>query len=404
MKPNKIHIVVLIAATLFVASCKEQTAEPLFYDGTVPTALTEVSSESLPGSVRLKYKVPKDRNILYVMARCEINGKIREVKASGYVDNLLIEGFADTEPKDITLYTVSRSDVKSEPVSVKVTPLTPPYLSVFESIELVPDFGGVSVSFENPTEAELAIYIIHEDESGEWVVDETSYTKRKGGYFSARGFDPEEMKFGTIVKDRWDNYTDTLILSLTPFFEKKLDNKLFKDAKLPTDVPDAWGWLLPNIWDGVVQEPGFHTEIAPTGTPWPQYFTIDLGVEAVLSRIKMWQRLGYPYNYIWNDRNIRKFEVWGSNNPNPNGSFDESWTLLSECEMVKPSGLAMGENSAEDIQLALDGSEFIMPPSTPLSRFIRIKVTETWTRGENFFVLEFGFWGAEADELGMGNQ
>ncbi len=399
MKHIKKHIIVLAGAALLAVSCNDQNPEPLKYDGTVPSPVTEVRSEGLPGSVRLTYKVPRDKNILYVKAECEINGVIRQVKASSYIDNLLIEGFADTDTKEVVLRTVSRSEVESEPVTVQVTPLKPPYLEVFETLNLMADFGGVSVSFENPTEADLAIYIIHTGEDGDWILDETSYTKRKGGYFSARGFKPEELKFGTFVKDRWGNYTDTLTRDLTPFFEKQLDNKKFRDGHLPTDVPDAWGWYLPNIWDGVVTEPGFHTDLPPAGTPWPQYFTIDLGVEAVLSRFKLWQRLGYPYNYIWNDRNIRKFEIWGSLEPNPNGSFDDSWTFISECEMIKPSGLPMGENSNEDIEVAVNGSEFVMPPGVPLSRYIRIKVTETWTRGENFFMLEVAFWGAEADEM-----
>ena len=48
----------------------------------------------------------------------------------------------------------------------------------------------------------------------------------------------------------------------------------------------------------------------------------------------------YPgkYGNTFKAGHPKHFELWGSNNPNPDGSFDDSWVLLSEYESVKPSG------------------------------------------------------------------
>lgn len=398
MKHYKIHVVALAAVSLLIISCTEQDErKPLNYNGAVPSAVSDVTSESLPGSVRLTYKVPKDNNILYVMARCNINGVIREVKASAYVDNLLIEGFADTELKEVEVYAVSRSEVMSKPVIVEVTPLTPPFQKVFQSLDLMSDFGGVSVGFQNPDEADLAIYIIHDDGQEGWVTAETAYTKRRAGFVSARGLAAKPLLFGTFIKDRWNNYTDTLFRNLTPIFEKQLDRSKFREVNLPGDEPSAWGWTLPHIWDGSIVwdsggEVGFHTDVT---SRWPQHFTMDLGVEAVLSRFKFWQRGWVGFN----DRNIRKFEIWGSTDPSSDGSFDDSWVLLSTCESVKPSGLPAGQLSEEDIAVLQNGEEFPMEPGAPLVRYIRVRVTETWSKAECFFLLQVAFFGAEAGEL-----
>lgn len=395
------YIVLVILVGLSTACKEENERFPFSSNPTVPTPISEIIAESLPGSIRLTYKIPDDNIISYVKAECTVNGVLREVKASAYQNTLTIDGFPNTNTYEINVYTVSRSEVYSDAVTVRAQPLTPPFLDIFASLNLFQDFGGATVSFKNPNEADIAISLIYEDSLGFWEMAETYYTKKKEGNISARGFKPERTKFGVYVRDRWNNITDTLVKDLVPIFEKQLDRTKFKEVKLPTDQEAAWGWVMPYIWDGIIvnninmDKPGFHT--AP-GRGWPHWFTFDLGVEAKLSRYKFWQRGASPY-VSFNDRNIKKFEIWGSLNPNLNGAFDESWTLLLEGEVIKPSGLPLGELSDEDIAEIVNGSEFIFPPDTPITRFIRIKVLETWTGADSFYIMQVAFWGAEADEL-----
>jgi len=381
-------------AFLVLSSCKVEVPGPLDPDTGAPAPVTNIQVENLPGAAKITYRLPNDQKLLYVKAECMINGKMVEAKSSPYNNELLIEGFGATGEQEVKLYSVSLSETKSEPLVVKVNPLTPAYEDTFKSIALRETFGGASVTFDNPTEANLVIQILVQQTDGDWKVAETYYTKKANGVFSARGFDPKPTNFAVFVKDRWNNYSDTLTKELVPVFEKQLDRTKFREVSLPTDQLAAFGWTMPYLWDGVivnntnVDKPGFHT--SPNGV-WPQWFTFSLGVKARLSRFKYWQRGSWV---AFTDRNIKKFEIWGSNNPAQDGSWD-SWTKLMDGTSVKPSGLPMGTNSPEDIALVGAGEEFIFPDNTPEVQYIRIKVLETWSGSKSFYIMQVGFWGAD---------
>ena len=336
MKIKKYFILFLLAASWLITSCSEENERaPIVSDPTVPGQVSNIKVEPLPGAVKLTYDIPDDRNLAYIKAECLINGVMREVKASVYKNSLIINGFADTSVYQVNVYSVSRSDIESKPMTIEVQPMEPPFKEVYRNISLVKAWGGATVMYENPTEADLAISLIYIDSTGYWNSGITYYTKLNHGSFSLRGFDSEETTFGVYIRDRWDNMTDTLIEVLIPMKEKQLNRLNFKQVNLPGDVKDAWGWIMPNLWDGKITEPGYHTDIDGV---WPQHFTLDLGTlkGAKLSRFKIWQRDMPPSGTTpYADRNIRKFEIWGSMNPNPSGAFDESWNLLLSDEIKK---------------------------------------------------------------------
>src|SRR5690606_13453077 len=108
-----------------------------------------------------------------------------------------------------------------------------------------------------------------------------------------------------------------------------------------------------------------------------------------LSRFKMWQRRGNEYNH----GNVRKFELWGSNNPQDDWS---SWTLLGTFEGIRPSGLPVGaQSTAEDLAWTTAGEEFVLPPGTPPVRYLRFRTTETWGRTTFVHISELRFWGKQ---------
>src|SRR3546814_13409280 len=76
----------------------------------------------------------------------------------------------------------------------------------------------------------------------------------------------------------------------------------------------------------------------------PQWFTFDMGVTAKLSRLTWFMRPGFFYSL----HNPRIVEIWGTNEYDPDGSFD-SWTLLTTNEQIKPSGLTVGQLSNADM-------------------------------------------------------
>jgi len=97
---------------------------------------------------------------------------------------------------------------------------------------------------------------------------------------------------------------------------------------------------------------------------------------------------------LYSQQDVKRFEVWGSNDPAADGSWD-SWTKLLTCESIKPSGLPTGQTSEEDVAYAKAGERFVFPEGTPAVRYIRIKVLETWGEDNWSTTSELTFWTGE---------
>ncbi|MND70437.1 hypothetical protein D3C80_619420 [compost metagenome] len=82
---------------------------------------------------------------------------------------------------------------------------------------------------------------------------------------------------------------------------------------------------------------------------------------------------------------MRKFEIWGSNKPAADGSWD-NWTKLADCESIKPSKLPGIEKNEADFAFAKAGEDFVLTEGLPKVRYIRIKVLETWGKA-NFATI-----------------
>src|SRR5215831_9856499 len=111
-------------------SCKKTDDErkPLFISDKKPMAITNVQVTNVEGAAIITYKLPEDPSILYVQADYAINDKTtRQAKVSYYSDTIRVNGFAKEGDYKVVLYSVSRSEVKSDPVEITVKPLTPVY-------------------------------------------------------------------------------------------------------------------------------------------------------------------------------------------------------------------------------------------------------------------------------------
>ena len=164
----------------------------------------------------------------------------------------------------------------------------------------------------------------------------------------------------------------------------EVNKSLFQELHLPTDIGSEYGWILSHLWDNVIgQDQGFHTG----GYGLPQWFTFDMGQIAELDNFRLWQRESALYNV----GNPKVFEVWGSNNPAADGTWD-SWTKLQTFTSYKPSGSPPGQNSDEDRAFAQAGEKFNFPAGIPNLRYIRIKVLETWGGVNYIHLTELSFF------------
>jgi hypothetical protein len=405
MKKIVCYIVTLSLILILGHSCEEEgRLDHIDYSAPAPGQVRDVSVRSIPGGVTIKYHLPEDDNLLYVKAEYEIRpGVIRECKASFYADSLVLDGFGDTRIYDVKIYSVGKNEKASEPLIVQVNPLTAPV--IVASKVLKSTFGGVSVSFENQYETNLAIVLMTDTTGlGYWTTLQTFYTSAAKGTFSYRGLDDIPARFATYLRDRWNNLSDTIEATLIPMYEEFIPKNTYREVHLPTDTYDPIEgraeYMLNRAFDGVINQANtmFATK---SDAPIPQWATIDLGTTIIMSRLKVFHRSGA--SSAWTGANVKKFELYGSMNPNPNGSWDSSWIPLGKFEAFPPSG-GVGSSitqadrdyaSQQGIDFDLEVNDFAPDPFVPI-RYIRFKTTETCfgpSLSGSVWINELSFWG-----------
>lgn len=392
MKHIKPLIILTCIATILMMACKKNEMGPIKNDGTAPGPVSNVTSKGLPGAAEITYTLPADKDILYVKAVYKTkNGIVRESKSSYYNNTITVVGFADATPQTVELYTVDEGENMSAPVKVTVTPLKPPYLLARESLLVIPDFGGINTSFTNPAEDNIAIIVMKMDANGDFVTYDTHYTDLRQSNYSVRGFDSIPSKFGIYVRDRWGNLSDTFVTTVKPLFEARLDRTKMKGIALPSDASLGFNGQINFLFDANLTDNGYyHTG---DGSMMPSWFTYDMGVTAKISRLVWWQRqrTGDQWFY-YNLHNPRNVEIWGSNNPPSDGSWN-NWILLATHEQIKPSGLPVGELTQADRDAAEAGETIKFPLDTPPVRYIRFKTTRNWSDGNYVNFNEIAMWG-----------
>ncbi|SEM64962.1 protein of unknown function [bacterium A37T11] len=397
-KIKNIGNIILLLNICSIIGCHEDKISPLEGSTNPPGQVSNVTVENLAGQAKVSYSLPKDQDLLYIKAVYNIRtGVSREVKSSYYANTLILDGFADTDEHEVSIYAVNRSEVASEPVKIIVKPLENPVWEVYRSLKILPDFAGVRITAENPHNANVALEIVKQDSLGKWEPFlPFIYSSQKQISQTTRGLEITPQKFGVTVRDRFQNYTDTLFGEITPFYEELLPKNLFKELRLPTDAAIQKVTAgIPLMWDGNNGNLTSQRMLTEPADPKPQWISIDLGQSAKLSRIKIWN-----YSEFMSDGNhqfyyrgqMRFFEIWGSENPNPDGSWD-SWTKIGTFENIKPSGLPYGQNSAEDFAAGKAGFDYNFNSDAPKVRYLRFKNLQNWMGTTWFEILEINVYG-----------
>ena len=401
---NRIIIIKNFAVLLFccfvvIFGCKEEARIDFIDDSApAPAQVTDVTIRETAGGAVLKYKVPVDKNLLYVRAEYEIRpGVMREAKSSYVKDSLVLEGFGDERTYDVLLYSVGRNEKASEPYPVKVTPKKAPVHLASKSLRET--FGGVAIDFKNPEKSNLAMVLMADTSDLGYKSDIfTFYTSKDSGYFTYRGnggLAPVPTDFGVYFRDRWGNLSDTVYANRTPWFEEYIP-KPWTEYKCTGDLPQvSTGWPITRIWDEDYSQDGFHGNEQAV---LPHHISWDFGKTVKLSRITYWPRKAIDDRWIRGHAKV--FEIWGAATaPRTDASYDD-WTLLGRFECVKPSGPG-AQITQEDIDFSDAGIEFdflptdlVPDPYIPV-RFIRWRTISTYANSSvsTVHIRQLSFWG-----------
>ena len=396
MKKHSIKAIIIFSI-LLLGACQEYENQPYGSDGVPPGIASVTDVVNHPGGAAIYFTPPTDLDILYVQAIfTDDRGNLREVKASASVDSLLIEGFGKVGDYNVDVYAVDRGENKSESTQIVISPLEPAINIIFPTITGEVDYGGLKVGYENVLRAEVSINVmIYDSLQDEMVYKESFFTSQPNGFYSFRGFKGVKTLFGVFVEDRWGNQSDIAYYEIIPIPDDYLDKSLFYVFKMPGDQDfNQYGFNENQMWDNSwsSQWNCGHTAF----TPLPHRLTIDLGVKVKLSRFKLYQRGG---SELYKHGNPEHFKVYGTldintipeyNPANPNGG----WTLLKDCYSFKPSGLPIGQTTAEDHEFQDKGEDFEFDPENLVEvRYIRIENIDTWGDQQVSVIGELAFWG-----------
>ena len=409
---NKMMIKYLMSFFFFFAlfvACNEEQRR-LYYDEDAPAPVavdhSSVTIENYEGWSVLRYKVPDDENLLYVRAEYEsAPGVVRHSKSSRFTDTIGVQGFIAAGDYEVKLFSVGKNEKESAPVTVTVSPLTPPVVEAFPSLYLIAVFGGVEGYFTNPSGQPLKVTLLMDSVGGELQFVQSYTIDNPEAKFTLRGLPVKEMRFAAYLTDRWGNRTETKEYTLTPMFEERLDKKLWKEHKLPSDFDVPYShpsttYQFKGLFDDIICPMGSYGNIFVfPGRPFPQTFTLDLGVEANLSRFNLipwWSHiyLGFP----------RIFELYGSASGNPGDDINGGdWQLIGKFQSWKPSGENRNLITQEDKDYIWPGGEnYDVKPSEDVPdpyfsvRMLRIRVLETWNGGGFCAMDELTIWGGIA--------
>ncbi|SDD04425.1 DUF4959 domain-containing protein [Niabella drilacis] len=400
-----LFMAVLLSCLLLWVQCSRVADfnHPVSTDKTKPGVVTNIKVKNFNGGAYITYTLPKSENILYVKANYVINEKNQkalETKSAYYSDTVTVEGFSESKEYEVTLRVVSRSNVESDPVTVKVHPDTPIYQLVGNTLSLGADFAGIRVDATNEARKNVGVVLVYKDPYyGRYVIRQQQFSNFKDIFFTSRGLDTLPKQVGVYATDKWGNISDTVFKTIKPLYETLLNKSKFSVYNLASDSPIGYGWVTANLWDNNPGS-GWHTPIPPGNIPVTVSF--NLGTSAKLSRFLLWGRADV---YYWGHGNPKYFTVWGSNSEQPadftppanseEGQKIGEWINIGNYRFPDPpSGNAPSSPTAADKAWFNAGVEFIMPFNAPKVRFLRVVVTENWA-GTNVFahIMELSFYG-----------
>lgn len=399
-----INITALVVLSFFMLTACEEDFDhkPFVSNNNSPKAITDVEVTPLHGGVKLIYNIPNDKEILYVRAEyTNSKGEKKNVKSSAYKNSLTILGYGNVAEQKVNLYTVNRSETLSEPYQISFTPLEPPVNVIKNSMDITTDFGGARYTWINEERTPISILLLSKSDRGDIEVKETVYTSQSEQSFSIRGFDTIPRLFAAVIRDRYDNFSDTIYAKtpnrmLTPLYEEKINKSKFQKLILANDTNwDAWEGDYTHFYDDKIDN-FIHSQ---GNHPAPQIFSIDLGQVIKPSRFKIYQRSLNEEHFAYTHGNPKTYVVYGAKELPEGDSLEEGsgWIKLRECESIKPSGSPIGTNTDEDMDHFRAGDEFTFEDA-PSIRYFRIAFYKTWDGAGYLAASEFTIWGSVEQE------
>lgn len=402
-KIRKLILPGLIIISLFSCDKKEDI------DTTPPGKLTITGIVPTYGGAKIAYTLPQDEDVLFVKAKYTnaLGNEVFKV-SSHYNDTIEVTGFNDTEPKNIKLYVYDRNNNKSEAVETQVTPLESYIFQVQESIEIVPDLGGVKVSWTNPSENPVHVWLYYKKHDIDtFKIMSSSFSTYR---FNIIGLDSVEYEFSADVEDEIGIKSGKkFITNAIPKFEEKIQKDSWSLVSNLSCNGNAWEGQTINFFDDVVDthdDPNDNSYFIVQGggsdlDNGTLDIVINLNKHVLIDRFIVWQR-AYWYSgaenqgvsaipYYYQQENLKAFNIYISNDL-------VEWALVGEYEIEDPKD---EDNNVPEvyIEIAKEGHNFILNEVTQPFQYLKFSITKNFGSKENVYGSEITLFGLDNVEV-----
>lgn len=393
---NFISLSILIIGFSILLGCTSDNNHPFGGDGIAPGKIKLISIKNLAGGSVIYFTPPTDQNLLYVSAVYnDDKGRKKEVKVSRTIDSLVINGFGKGGAYNVAVNAYNTGGDKSETTNIDINPLDSDIVAIANSLTGEVDFGGIRIYFLNPSKSKVSINIfINDPLKNELTFRESYFTSMSSGSYAFRGYDGVPTKFGVNIEDLYGNVTETKYFEITPLWDEYVKKERWSIIPLYGDKNySQYGFNETQIWDGRWSDQ-WNCGHSDFQTKLPHHLTLDLGTVVKLNRFKLYQRGGYE---LYRHGNPKHFKIYGIEDmkslANP-VDMTKGWVLLKDCYSIKPSGLPLGQATAEDYSYQDKGEDFEFDRNNLVkARYIRIVVLENWGSMDVTVIGELSFWG-----------
>lgn len=438
MNKNILICLTALIVPFICLSCKDSYMgiEQVKTDSIKPEKVNIKKVIPKPGALEIHFSLSKgSEDVTEVVASYfSKDGLQRNFSVSRYSSIILVEGFTGIDEVTVELVCIDSSGNTSDITFVNESPLLSPIEQALESMVVNPTFGGVKIEWKNSVGGFLTIHVLTEDniDKYETTLEEDPskivYTNDSlNTYAYVRPYDSRLQKFGFSISDKWGNRTDTLVTSLIPYKEERVNYKNIKN--LNTFNVNLFGGNRDyelygiNKTTGIQNDGNYHGASYSPETIFDNnrggqqlymykfiknfadgdastnilvhnaFLTFNLNVDVRLSRIKLFQRTNYTYHY--NRSSPKRFRIWGTDDLNTQwaSKFPETWTLIGEYVGREPED--RNNLTPEEVEYFLENNEFmidednISPDASPTNsfRYMRIEWLESYNKNEAYYTL-----------------
>jgi hypothetical protein len=339
---KKIFVFVMIIASMFAAchEVEEWWSEPT--DSVAPGKVTVIDTICISGGVKIIVNTNALRNehpdLLGIKASYTMNKTHENLEAfvSAFTDTIVLEGFGDTDVHEVTIVAVDKSLNESESVTTNIRALPNIIESIKETLQAFDGFGGIYVTWENPTNQDIALSLsVYDEAAGMYdLAAPLLFNSNAKVAQTVKGLEMNvEKRYRLEILDRWKNYSTPLDVIRNPLREDTINpkNELggYVWSRYQFDGSENWKYrgemnsymsfseAMDGSWTNTIGfdcgcdagnfNPG--SNVARALNEYPIYYIMDMGRSASYSTYIFHQRKRDPLGSA--DFPV-EFEIWGT--------------------------------------------------------------------------------------------